>query len=87
MTQQDVLDWVVAHGCEITHEKKNFYRVTNSEGKAMGIPQPREGKTFLQPMTICRICRMLKIPVPDYAKEASKIYEEIQKTHEQQKNK
>jgi len=81
MTQLDLLEWVKVHGCHITHQKKNFYRVVNSEGQAMGIPQPREGHTFIQPITVCRICTMLKIPVPDYAKEAFDHYTEIQKSH------
>jgi hypothetical protein len=81
MTQEDVLEWVKAHGCHVTHEKKKFFRVVNSEGQAMGIPQPREGQEFLQPMTVCRICYMLKVPIPDYAKPAFERYAEIQKQH------
>lgn len=81
MTQADVLEWVQAHGCTITHEKSGFYRVINAEGKAMGIPKARDGHKNLQPMTVCRICYMLKIPIPDYAKEAYQRYAEIQKNH------
>lgn len=82
MTQQDVLDYVQSYGCRITHEKKNFYRVVNPEGQAMGIPSPRAGHKFIQPMTVCRICHMLKVPMPDYAKSAFEHYLEIQKNHE-----
>ena len=81
MTQADVIDWVKAHGCTITHQKDTFYRVVNAEGKAMGIPEPRQGHENVQPMTVCRICHELKIPIPDYAKRAYEMYAEIQKNH------
>jgi hypothetical protein len=81
MTQDILLEWVKAHGCTVTHKKKNFYRVVNSEGQAMGIPQPRAGSIDLLPMTVVRICCKLKVPVPDYAKEAYQEYSEIQKNH------
>lgn len=81
MTQADVIDWVKAHGCSITHSKKNFYRVVNNDGKAMGIPLPRIGEEFIQPMTVCRICHELKIPIPDYAQNAFQVYSEVQKNH------
>lgn len=85
MTQQDVLDWVLAHGCEITHSKKTFYRVTNKNGDAMGIPQPREGHSSIQPMTVCRICNVLGVPIPDYSKEAFELYTKIQQDYDKEK--
>lgn len=81
MTQDELLMWVEAHGCKVTHQKKKFYRVVNSEGQAMGIPQPRQGETDLLPMTVCRICYSLKIQIPDCAQAAFEAYSEIQKNH------
>lgn len=85
MTQLDLLEWVQAHGCEITHHKKSFYRVINQDGQAMGIPSSRQGHNNLQPMTVCRICTMLKIPIPDFAKQAYEAYSALQKDHEEMK--
>lgn len=86
MTQADLLDWVQAHGCEITHSKRNFYRVVNASGDAMGIPQPKPGHENLQPMTVCRICNVLGVPIPNYAKEAFEAYCKIQKEHDEENN-
>lgn len=81
MTQQDLLDWVKAHGAKETHQKKTFYRVVGANGKATGIPQPREGHTDLLPMTVCHVCTTLEIPLPDCAQEAYKTYNAIQQKH------
>lgn len=86
MTQEDLLEWVKAYECTETHNKKGFYRVVNKEGQAMGIPQPRSGHNSLQPMTICRICTMLKVPIPDYAATAFAAYTQLQKDHEDGKS-
>jgi hypothetical protein len=79
MKQEDLLDWVKTHGCIVTHQIRGFYKVINSEGKEMGIPKPRDGYGDIQPLTICRICTMLNIRIPEYARVALVQYNELQK--------
>ena len=79
MKQEDLLDWVKTHGCVVTHQIRGFYMVMNPEGKEMGIPQPRKGYGDIQPLTVCRICTMLNIRIPEYARGALGQYHELQK--------
>lgn len=79
MKQEDLLDWVKTHGCIVTHQLRGFYKVVNAEGKEMGIPQSRKGYGDIQPLTICRICTMLNIRIPEYARVALGQYNTLQK--------
>lgn len=82
MTQEDLIDYVLAYDCYIYDEKDRwdghayFVRKNNTTNIAV-IFKPKKGKYMA--VAVCHICNTLEVPVPDYAKDAQEIINEAKK--------
>lgn len=84
MTRADLVDWIKVHGCviELLPEGRaravKFYNPKNNSHAFLDTPvDDREEKDY----TVCRICVLLGIPIPDCAQHMKKINDIIEEKH------
>ena len=82
MTQEDLLDYVLAYECHIYEEKNRWdghaYFVRKNGATDIAVLfKPKKGN--YRPVTVCHICNTLQVPVPEYAKNVQEMLNEVKK--------
>ena len=85
MKQIDIVDYLIAYGCETKRiDKRGYYVMCNPvNGKITAVPVPKTGniEDHLMPVTIGWICKTLDITSPDIVQPVLPIVEKVRKDH------
>lgn len=85
MTQDDVKDYLLLdeHNCELYDQEEVFeegiyYYIRNKTTKVIVVVYPiykKKNKNYT-PITVCRICNDVGVPVPDYGKHCQPVLDQ-----------
>jgi|GEM_PF-3985798 hypothetical protein len=79
MTLKEFIDYLHDHDCELSRDIQNLVfqiRRRTDHKKSMTMPY-RDKKSTILPVTICKICHDLEIPVPESAQHAKELFNQI----------
>jgi hypothetical protein len=82
MTQDDLVDHLKLSGCEVVRiDKDGYYVMKNTKtGKISAVPLPKKGKIYRM-ATVCHVCMQLDVTIPECAKIAEEIINQIRAEH------
>jgi len=90
MTRSDLYDWLKLHKCEIEplpeiNNTANSIRFVNPKTKGKAYLQSPINNKQVKDYTVCQICTLLGIEIPDCAKGHIELYNHIQDIHSKKK--
>jgi hypothetical protein len=87
MKQIDLIEYLLAYGCEIAkHLKNGGCIISNKQNNTSSqVPFPSNGK-LLKMSTVCIVCKNLGVKIPDCAKDSEGMIDFILSKHTEKNN-